>query len=639
MSHSVNRLIPSIALLLSVLFADTSAAQTQSVASDVKIEPPNWWVGMANSQVELMLEGSQLPHPLNQYNIQLIAQDVSIAHVVHPANPNYAFVTLTINPKAAAQTIELRLTHPNSLAVKLEYTLAERREQSAQREGFSTKDVIYLITPDRFANGDPSNDVVETMQEGVNRAYKGGRHGGDIQGMINALDYISDMGFTQVWTMPLLENAMQRYSYHGYSTTDYFAIDPRFGSNELYKAFSAQAKAKGVGVIKDVILNHIGSAHPWMSNMPSPDWINHGTEFTPTTHTREALHDPHGVQGDIDEFATGWFVDTMPDLNQQNPHLAQYLIQHAIWWIEYADLSGLRVDTYSYSDKTFLSHWTQAVMAEYPNLNIVGEEWSVNPSITAYWQRGSQRHDDYQSALPSVMDFPLQVALSQALLQEDTWATGLRKIYTVLAADFVYGDPYNLVVFGDNHDMNRIMPQLNNDPALLLMAQQFLLTTRGIPQIFYGTEIGMTDSGKGDHGLLRADFPGGWAGDSVNGFTGVGLSLMQRDIQQQLRWWLNWRKQTPAVTHGKLTQYYPKAGIYVYFRTTETQTIMVVLNKNTQESELDLSRFKQMLPTLDHSDAPSATTTLVDVYTQNHHVITDDPLYLKPKSVTVYEVQ
>lgn len=619
-------------LLLLVFIALNLSSSLVSAQGKLSAEPPHWWVGMAHEQVELLVYSNDVPYPLGEFNVSLSADRVRIENVITLDNPHYIILNLFIFPDASSQSIEITFSHASGEILSMPYTLSARAPGSADRAGFTAKDVIYLIAPDRFANGDTTNDNNETMLEKVDRNYKGGRHGGDIQGMINHLDYISQMGFTQVWTMPLLENDMQKYSYHGYSTTDFFKIDPRFGSNALYREFVEIAQSKGIGVIKDVILNHMGSNHPWMKDMPSSDWINHGTTFKGTTHTRESLHDPHSVQADIDEFAKGWFVPTMPDMNQQHPHLAQYLIQYAIWWIEYAGLSGLRVDTYSYSDKQFLSHWTQALIREYPNLTIVGEEWSVNPAITAYWQADSPRYDDYVSSLPSVMDFPLQVALSQALLEEDTWATGIRKIYDTLASDFLYGDPYKLVVFGDNHDMNRIMPQMNNDESLFMMAMKFLLTTRGIPQIFYGTEIGMSDQGDGDHGILRADFPGGWPGDVVNGFTGAGLSEREKRIQKQLKFLLNWRKNTPAITDGKLTHYFPKDGIYVYFRHHEQQRIMVVLNKNKSKQSLDLARFKEMLPL----EQPGIE--LVNIENNSRFTISQD-LSIPAQSVMIFEVK
>ena len=609
----------SIKLLILISFISLLGNSLVVSADDgLHVNPPNWWVGMADNQVELLIYSKDSVYPLAEYNISLTAEKVRLENVITLDNPRYVFITLSIANDAPAQMLELRFSHSQDDLLSMNYRLSTREPGSAQRTGFSAKDVIYLITPDRFVNGDPDNDNVDKMLEKANRNDKGGRHGGDIQGMMNHIDYIAQMGFTQVWTMPLLENNMNAYSYHGYSTTDFFKIDPRFGTNNLYKEFVSHANSKGIGVIKDVILNHIGSNHPWMKDMPSADWINHGTTFKGTTHARESIHDPHAVQADIDEFDKGWFVPTMPDMNQQNPHMSKYLIQYAIWWIEYAGLSGLRVDTYSYSDKAFLSDWTQALMREYPNLTIVGEEWSVNPAITAYWQANSPRYDDYVSTLPSVMDFPLQVAMQQALLEEDSWATGIRKIYDTLAADFLYGDPYKLVVFGDNHDMNRIMPQMQDNESLFMMAMKFLLTTRGIPQIFYGTELGMTDQGKGDHGTLRADFPGGWIGDETNGFTGVGLSVREKRIQKNLKFLLNWRKKTPAITEGKLTQYFPKDGVYVYFRHHEQQRIMVVMNKNQTVTRLDLSRFSDMLT----KDQPSKE--LINIENKSRFPVSQD---------------
>ena len=591
-----------------------------TLATDtVTVSPPNWWVGMAQPEVELMIHATDIASVSSQGNSAVSVSDpnVVVTKVARQDSNNYLFVTLDVS-LAKAGGIQITL-HGDSQRV-IQYSLLPRQQNSAQRQGFTPTDTIYLIAPDRFANGNSTNDNVEGYSDKVNRTFKGGRHGGDIQGMIDRLDYIADMGFTQIWTMPLLENAMDSYSYHGYSTTDYYRIDPRYGSNELYRQLSKEASERGVGIIMDVILNHIGSNHPWMQDKPANDWINHQT-FVPTTHRRETLHDPHAIKSDQVAFSDGWFVPTMPDLNQRNPHLATYLIQNAIWWVEYADLSGLRVDTYSYSDKTFLSHWTQRLMQEYPNLNIVGEEWSVNPLITSYWQAGTKRHDNYVSALPSVMDFPLQTALIQALKEQETWGTGLVKLYDTMASDFVYGDPYNLVVFADNHDMSRVFSQLNEDTALWDMAMTYVLTTRGIPQIFYGSEILMKNPGTDDHGIIRSDFPGGWKGDIVDGFTGDGLSSQQKSAQQRVRQLMSLRKQYPQLFSGEFYHYTPQDGVYVYFRTQTPDAInqanqqstfkepttnepdaqypptklMVVLNKNKHSVELDLSRFNAIL--------------------------------------------
>ncbi|MBT0586453.1 cyclomaltodextrinase N-terminal domain-containing protein [Alteromonas sp. SM 2104] len=605
--------------------APVHAGDNKNVGTaSVQVSPPHWWAGMKSQQLQLMLHGDNIA----QYTPSLTSAQVHIENVSRTDNPNYLFIHLRLPERAEPEAFEIILNGEDDKKT-VHYNLAQRRQNSAMREGFSAKDAIYLITPDRFANGDIQNDTVEGYADPVDRNNKGGRHGGDIQGIINHLDYLHDMGFTQIWTMPLLENAMDAYSYHGYSTTDYFQIDPRFGTNALYQQLSHQARERGIGVIKDVVLNHIGSEHVWMDDMPSADWINHGRKFVPTSHRREALHDPHAVEADIEGFASGWFVPTMPDLNQRNPLLATYLIQYAIWWIEFADLSGLRVDTYSYSDKEFLSEWTSRIMAEYPNLNIVGEEWTTNPAITAYWQRGSMRHDDYSSELPSVMDFPLQVALYEALTEEETWATGLRKLYETFASDFLYGDPYNLVVFADNHDMSRVMTQFDDDQALMKMAMSVILTTRGIPQVFYGTEIGMSHPGTDDHGLLRADFPGGWPGDAVNAFTQQGLSPQQRQLQAYFKALLNFRRSSPAITHGEMTHYAPNDGVYVYFRHEGDDIVMVALNKNAQEVALPTARFEQFL----------SQKSILNNVLKNEQQPIGDHVLLDAKSTQIFTLQ
>ena len=555
------------------------------------LQPAFWWTGMKNNALQIMVHGENIAKTTPSFSYQ----GVSIESVETVENPNYLFLNLKLAKDTQAGTFDIRFKQDGELYAEYQYELKQRRKGSAEREGFSPKDVIYLITPDRFANGDLSNDNVAHLKEGHNREYKGGRHGGDLQGIINNLDYLQKMGFTQIWMMPVLVNDMDKYSYHGYSTTDYYTVDSRLGNNELYRTLSIEGQKRGIGLIKDMIPNHIGLEHWWMKDLPSNDWVNHEGKFVQTSHTREALHDPHGVEADIRAFNDGWFVPTMPDLNQRNPLLANYLIQNAIWWVEYADLTGIRIDTYSYSDMEFLSNWTKRLMTEYPNLNLVGEEWTVNPAITAFWQKGTQRHSDYESSLPSVMDFPLQAKVISGLTNKETWGTGVKEIYDTIASDFLYGDPYNLVVFPDNHDMSRIASQLNDDVDLIKMALSYFLTTRGIPQLFYGTEILMNNPGTDDHGIIRSDFPGGWPGDEVNGFTGQGLSEKQLAFQRFVAKLLNWRKGNDAITKGKLTHYSPKDGLYCYFRHYQQSLVMVVLNKNNKTVNVPTARFNLLL--------------------------------------------
>ncbi|NMH58511.1 glycoside hydrolase family 13 protein [Alteromonas ponticola] len=609
--------------LLSV-FSSLSLLTFNCYAAEVS--PPNWWAGMKNNSLQLMVAEDNIAGA----KIKIDYPGVSVKAVNSLDSENYLFIDLQING-AKPGKFPIRFYKDGQLVEELTYELKMREENAAQRRGFDATDSIYLITPDRFANGDTQNDTVEGYADKLNRNYKGGRHGGDIQGMINHLDYIADLGFTQIWTMPMLENAMEQYSYHGYSTTDFYNIDPRYGSNSLYRELSDTAAEQGIGVIIDVVLNHIGSEHPWMDDKPSADWINNES-FSPTSHRREVLHDPHAAHEDKAAFSDGWFVPTMPDLNQRNPYLAQYLIQNSIWWVESANLSGIRVDTYSYSDKAFLSEWTTRLMTEYPNLNIVGEEWSVNPLITSYWQQGTSRRDNYVSALPSVMDFPLQSKLVSALASDETWATGLRELYEVLASDFVYGDPGNLVVFADNHDMSRIFTQLDEDITLWDMAMTFILTTRGIPQVFYGTEILMDNAGTDDHGIIRSDFPGGWQGDEINAFTQTGLTAAQRDAHSKIKQLLALRKAHPDLFSGELTHYGPHEGVYVYFRHNKSspdKALMVIISKNETSKALALDRFESML------NGFSRATELVNDNTIN----LDKNITVPASSATVWLLQ
>ena len=553
------------------------------------LEPPFWWAGMEDDRLQILVHGENISELIPEISYP----GVTVSEVNKVESPNYLFINLRLSRNISPGELEIVFKRKRKPQLTYKYEILERDPGSADREGFSAKDVIYLITPDRFSNGNPDNDSLPNLKEKVNRKNKDGRHGGDLQGVIGHLDYISNMGFTQIWLNPVLENDHPKFSYHGYSTTDYFKIDARFGDNELYRRFSKEAKKKGIGIIKDVIPNHIGSEHWWMKDLPSSDWVNNKGIFKRSSHVHEVIYDPYVTKSQIREMTDGWFVKTMPDLNQRNSFLATYLIQNSIWWIEYADLSGIRVDTYPYADKEFLSEWSGRIISEYPNFNFVGEEWNMNSSMIAYWQSGSQNNDGYISSIPSMMDFPLQNALVRSLKDSESWNSGIGDVYRVIANDYVYGDPYNLVVFAGNHDMERIYSQLNNNIDLYKMAMSFILTTRGIPQIYYGTEIIMESTA--DHGELRRDFPGGWKGDKVNGFSRKGLSNKEIEAQKYLKTLLNWRKKSPAITNGKLIHYPPKDGVYVYFRLFDNESVMVLINNNKNKTRVDLERFYEVL--------------------------------------------
>lgn len=560
-----------------------------------QIEPLNWWVGMKNPNLQLLVHETNIGE--SKASIQY--PGVTIKKQTPGDSKNYLFLDLVIAANTKPGTFKINFTKDGKSVYKADYTLLARAQGSASLQGFNSSDVMYLITPDRFANGDESNDVNTAMREKtINRKMDGGRHGGDLRGIIDHLDYIAGMGFTAIWPTPVLENDMEKYSYHGYSITNHYKVDPRFGTLDEYKELSTKARAKGIKLIYDEVLNHTGSYYWWMNDLPFKDWINYPDTLIRSSHRRTVNQDKYASGYDRDRMLKGWFDRTMPDMNGANSFCGTYLIQNSVWWIETLQLGGIRQDTYCYSDKDFLTRWSCTIMNEYPNFSLVGEEWSLNPLITSYWQSGKNNSDGYKSCLGSVMCFPLQSALINSLndKEENKWEEGMVKLYEELANDFAYPNPEKTLVFADNHDMDRIYTQLNDNIALTKMAQTYILTVRGIPQLFYGDEILMTNTGhhKVD-GLIRSDFPGGWKGDSVNGFTGQGLRADQKDMQDYLRKLLNWRKTSQAIQNGKTLHFVPFNKVYVYFRYTNQETVMIVVNKNKTETTVDSKRMEEFL--------------------------------------------
>ena len=557
-----------------------------------RVEPPNWWVGMKTNDLQILVYGNSINDlipKISNSNIELISFN-------KVQNENYLFLNISISENAKPDEVEIDFYKNNVLVDRYIFSLLEREKNASNVEGFDSSDVMYLITPDRFANGDSKNDDIKSMYERPNREYNRGLHGGDIQGIINHLDYIKDLGFTTVWLNPVLENNMKKSSYHGYSTTDYYKVDPRFGTNELFRELSINAKEKGIKLVMDMIPNHCGSEHWFFKDPPMDNWFNNQSGFKQTSHRRETVQDIYASEIDKREHADGWFVETMPDLNQKNQKTSKYLIQNTLWWIEYARLSGIRVDTYPYSDKDFMSDWTLAVMDEYPNFNIVGEEWSDNPIVISYWQKDKINHDGYVSYLPTLMDFPLQISFTEALLDDFSWGNGFIKPYKTLASDFLYPNPNNLLIFPDNHDMTRFFTQVNNDIDLFKMGVVYYSTMRGIPQFYYGTEILMnSDENPGDHGLIRTEFPGGWPDHSKNAFTGDGLSYKERQTQLFFKEILNWRKDNKVIHNGKLIQFAPKGGIYSFFRILNNKMVWVIFNRNNSPETLETSRFDELI--------------------------------------------
>jgi glycosidase len=491
---------------------------------------------------------------------------------------------------------------------------------------------MYLIMPDRFANGKKNNDSNELTFEKYNRSLPGGRHGGDIQGIINHLDYLQELGVTAVWNTPLCEDNEENFSYHTYAQSDVYKIDPRYGTNEDYARLASELHKRKMKLVMDYVTNHWGAAHWMMKDLPTQDWIHQFETFTQTNHKRTTINDINASKIDTKICMDGWFAPTMPDLNQSNLLMLNYLIQNAIWWIEYADLDGFRVDTYNYSDPEGIAKWTKAITNEYPNFNIVGEVWMQNQAQMAYWQKDSKiaAIQNYNSYLPSVMDFTLLGALGSVFNEDDgSWDKGLVKIYDNFSNDFLYPNINNLLIFAENHDTQRVNHVYNNDIRKYKMAMTILATVRGIPQLYYGSEIGMSgNKDKGDADI-RQDFPGGWEGDANNAFTKEGRTEMQNEYFDFTSKLFNWRKTQSAVHFGKMTHYIPENNVYVYFRYNTTDNVMVLINNSNETKAINTTRFAENIG--NHK-------TGNDVITEQNIDITKE-ITLEPKSVLILELK
>ena len=602
-----------ITLLVATVFSCQETTSKESVVSEPvaeiqndieKVEPPHWWTGFKNQKLQLLVK-----HPnIGKATAKINYSGVSLVETHKADSPNYLFLDLEISETAKAGKFNIRFQLEDASELIQTYELNSREKPAEDYIGFDSSDAIYLITPDRFANANPKNDEIEgLLQQGIDRTDGYARHGGDIQGITEHLDYIEDLGFTTVWPCPVLVNDMPSGSYHGYAMTDFYKVDPRFGTLVDYKILADDLRNRDMKLIMDQVANHCGLEHWWMKDLPFKDWVNYQELYeenkdnwdwktTKTSnHRRTTNQDPYASKNDYLEMADGWFVSSMPDLNQRNPFMANYITQNSIWWIETLGLGGIRQDTYPYPDKAFMSNWAGAIMSEYPNFSIVGEEWSYNPLLIGYWQEGHENNDKYDSNLKSSMDFAMQKNISDALNEEESWDKGLVKMYEGLANDFAYTSPKDIMAFTDNHDMSRVFTQLKGDVVNTKMAMSYLLMMPRIPQIYYGTEILMDDfDNPGDHGLIRTDFPGGWQGDSVNAFTGEGLSDNQKDMHTFLTKMLNYRKTSDAIHDGKTMHFAPQDGVYVMARISDNETVVHIINKNEEEQELELSRFEEL---------------------------------------------
>ncbi|HBO75718.1 MAG TPA: alpha-amlyase [Marinilabiliales bacterium] len=568
------------------------ALQVHAKTDLKKVEPMNWWVGMNNPNLQLLVYGENisLTQPVLSY------QGVQVKEIHKVENPNYLFIDLVIGAETQPGKFTIEFKEGKKNVASYKYELKAKNTQPNIHKGFSSSDVVYLLMPDRFSNGDPTNDNHPETVEKANRTLPSGRHGGDLQGVINHLDYIAQTGFTALWLNPFLENNQDAFTYHGYAISDFYKVDPRYGTNALFLELVNQSHQKDIKIIMDMVFNHCGSAHWFIKDLPMKNWIHQHEAYTRSNFRAPVISDPYAAQADVEKMLTGWFDTNMPDLNQQNPFLATYLIQNTIWWVEYAGLDGIRVDTQPYSYKEFMSDWAQAVMAEYPTLNLVGEAWIQLIPNTTYFQGGAKNRDGYDSHMTCVTDFPMHDALNAAFNEKEGWTEGMAKLYITLAQDFAYQHPENLLIFADNHDLNRFYESIGHDLRKFKMAMAFMLTTRGVPQVYYGTEILMDGMEHQGHGFIRKDFPGGWMGDTIDAFSLSGLNPDQADAHHYMKTLLNWRKKNEVIHRGKLMQFIPEDGIYVTFRYTDNKAVMVVLNNNEQaDKTIATHRYKEIL--------------------------------------------
>jgi len=580
-----------------------------------RIEPPSWWSGMKNPNLQIMLYGKDL----KDSKVEVKEAGIKVHSVENADSPDYLFINILVSPNLKPGKYKFTVSN-QSQSREFEYEINRKGSGSSYTgSGFGPADMVYLIMPDRFINGDTSNDNHPEALEGVDISNKYGRYGGDIKGIINSLDYLKELGVTKIWSTPLLFDNEPVASYHGYACADYYRIDPRFGDNELFKKYVMEAGKRGIGVIMDMVPNHSGLSHWWMKNLPFNDWVHTFPQYTQSNYAMSTHHDIHASVYDNVKCTTGWFDTSMPDMNLNNKYLLTYFIQNAIWWVEWSGLSGIRVDTYPYSDKNAISEWTKAVMSEYPSMNIVGECWFSTPQEIAYWEGDARNRDGYSSNLTNVMDFPLQEAIGRSLNRDGNpgWGEGMFGIYRSISLDNIYSDPFKLMIFADNHDTNRISEVLKGNRDKFKMMLAIIATMRGIPQVYYGTEIMMmTPDGKLGHGeermaMLRRE----------------QFNNEQMEMFEYVSQLFNWRKSSDAVIKGTMKHYWPNDNLYVYFRSYGDQKVMVVTNNNTKELELNWNIYKESV---------SFGERGINIINHNE-VIAGDKFLVNPQSTFIIE--
>jgi glycosidase len=613
-------------VLLSLFFFSITWLPAQ-----VRIDPSSWWIGMKNPKLQLCVHAPLIA----SYTPGLNYNGVTIAKVNMVENPNYLFIDLEISPKTVPGIFIITFK-PQGGGKALYYTYELHQKDpgdgTSRIRGINSSDLVYLLMPDRFSNGDPSNDIVAgSADETVDRSNLKARHGGDIQGVINHIDDIQNLGVTAVWMTPLTENNQPYESYHGYAITDHYRIDPRMGTNDLFTEYVNTAQSKGLKVIQDVVYNHIGSNHWFYKDLPSSDWVHQFDTFTRTTYKDMALFDPHASDSDRHVMSNGWFDKHMPDLNQRNPFLATYLIQNTIWWIEYAGIDGLRIDTWAYPDLEFENKLMEALLNEFPQLGIFGETWVQGIANQSYFVQNNYSNLPYHSKLPGVTDFQLYYATLDALNTDFGWESGSNKWYRMMANDFVYKDPNRNVLFLDNHDLSRFYSMIKQDYDKWRIGMTFLLTCRGIPCIYTGTEYLSSSYASLGAIEVREDYPGGFPGDIQNNFDAGNLNGHERDAHNFIRTLAGYRKNSTALGQGKLMQYAPLEGEYVFFRYDSLQTILVALNPTNKAITLNLNRYYEQVSRKGYTGGQEIISGQLVSFEKGFMV-------LPPKSSTVIEL-
>ena len=574
----------------------TSLLSTFAFAQIQKVEPMFWWKGMKNPELQILVYGKNI----SDYTIEL-SDEIKIKDIQKTENPNYAFVTINTND-VKKSSFKINLKKKNKIVDSYSYELKDRQPNSSNRNSFTSKDIVYLIMPDRFANGDESNDSKKELTDKANRQIPDSRHGGDLRGIINNIDYIQNLGATSVWLTPVNEDNEKQHSYHGYAQTDLYKIDGRYGTNEDYRELSRELNKRGMHLIQDYVTNHWGISHWMIQDLPTQDWINQFPDgekgFKRSNYRTTSQFDRNAADIDKKIALNGWFDSSMPDLNQANPLVLNYLTQNAIWWIEYAELGGMRVDTYPYNNKEGMAKWVKAITDEYPKFNVVGQAWMHSPAHVSYWQKDSKiaEIENYNSNLPSVMDFSLFSEMPKAFVEEESWDKGMIKLYNSFTNDFLYPNVNNMFVFLENHDTERWNEIFKSNPSYYKLGLTLISTVRGIPQVYYGSEIGMRgDKNNGGDAEIRKDFPGGWKSDQQNAFTNEGRTAEQKMYHDFTAKVFNWRKNKEVIHSGKTKHYMPEKNVYVYFRYNENESVMVILNANEEKQTFKLDRFAESL--------------------------------------------